>query len=631
MKIKNFLCILLALCAAVLSACAAPAEQAAVPAENDTVIPAETPAEESAELRLDLSARTDTPGRALWTEADRLSLVGAGTYRLTGTLDGRVTVDADGPVTLILEGVSLTGENCLNVLSGDPVTIIGAAGTENVFADARTEPASGEASSAEPAAGTEEPEADGPDDAAEESDAEETENDASGAVITSKAPLVFAEGSVTVRAEVNNGIRAKGGLTLQAADLTVDAAHHGIRAKGGLTVLGGSLDVTAGGDALRADAGRVTAGTVELRGGQVRLTAGEDGVHADSILVADAADLTVDSQSDGLQAAADLTVSGGTLAITAGGGGGKAIEHAGESFGPWRSAAAEEEASTKGLKSDGSITVSGGVIDLNTADDSIHCETLFTMDGGTVTICSSDDAVHSGDMLVVNDGVLHIDDCFEGLEAYAVEIRGGDVVIRAVNDGINANGSEMMFMRASSEADAAETEPASLSGSSVTYVLLAGGKLDLTVTGNMQNQGDGIDSNGAVYITGGEHIVSTYGSFMENGLDTGWGGPVVTGGMVIAGGSSTMAEGFGEASTQCAAVVATSYMPDGTEVVLSDSEGNILWDVVLADAFSCLQISHPAMQVGQVYTLTYGGESATLDFTSSNLVNNSRGFGFRPF
>ena len=101
--------------------------------------------------------------------------------------------------------------------------------------------------------------------------------------------------------------------------------------------------------------------------------------------------------------------------------------------------------------------------------------------------------------------------------------------------------------------------------------------------------------------------------------------------MVIAGGSSTMAEGFGEASTQCAAVVATSYMPDGTEVVLFDSEGNILWDVVLADAFSCLQISHPAMQVGHVYTLTYGGESATLDFTSSNLVNNSRGFGFRPF
>ena len=629
MKIKIFLCFLLALSAAALAACAAPAEEpAAVPAETDAALPAE----EGAVPLLDLNSSGALPAQAIWEEPGRLCILAAGTYRLTGSLDGRVTVDADGPVTLVLEGVSLTGESCLSVLSGDPVTIVGAAGTENIFADARPEPASGEASSAELSGGTKEPDADEPDAAEnEESVAAETENDASGAVITSKAPLLFVGGSVTVRAEVNNGIRAKGGLTLQAGDLTIDAAHHGIRAKGGLTVLGGSLAVTAGGDALRADAGRVTAGTAELRDGSVRLVSGDDGIHADRILVVDGAVLSVDSQSDGLQAAEDLTVTGGTLSITAGGGGGKAIEHAGESFGPWSRNAAEETASAKGLKSDGSITISGGVIDLNTADDSIHCETLFTMDGGTVTICSSDDAVHAGDMLVVNDGVLRIDDCFEGLEAYAVEIHGGDVVIRAVNDGINANGSEMMFMRGSDEAEAAETEPASLSGSSVTYVLLAGGKLDLAVTGNMQNQGDGIDSNGAVYITGGEHIVSTYGSFMENGLDTGWGGPVVTGGMVIAGGSSTMTEGFGSASTQCAAVVATSYMPDGTEVVLSDSEGNVLWDVVLADAFSCLQISHPAMQVGQVYTLTYGGESATLDFTSSNLVNNSRGFGFRPF
>jgi len=186
----------------------------------------------------------------------------------------------------------------------------------------------------------------------------------------------------------------------------------------------------------------------------------------------------------------------------------------------------------------------------------------------------------------------------------------------------------MMFRRSTDTEDDAF---ASLSGASVCYVLMAGGRVDLAVTGSSMNQGDGIDSNGAVYVTGGELIVSTFGTFMENGIDTGWGGPVVTGGRVIAGGSSTMAEGFSSYSTQCAAVVATSYMPDGTEVVLSDAAGNVLWDVVLADAFSCLQISHPDMQVGQVYTLTYGGQSTTLDFTDSNLISNARGFGFRPF
>ncbi len=620
MDMKRCMCVLLAAVSALAFAgCAARTEDeaAAVP----EVTAAALPVAEDIPL-LDLNLGGDVPEKAIWTAADRLTITAPGTYRLTGALAGRVTVDADGPVTLVLEGVSLTGESCLDVRSGEPVTLYGAAGTENIFTDALPEPASGEASSPEPSedAAVEDAENDEP-------EADE-ETDASGAVITSKAPLFLAGGSVTVKANVNNGIRAKDGFTMLSGILTVNAAHHGVKARGDLAILGGTASITAGGDALRAEAGRVIPGTVEISGGSVTLTAGADGIRADKIAVTDGA-LTLDSQGDGIQAATDLSVSGGELSITTGGGGGSAIDHAGESFGPWGQNADDDTVSTKGLKSDGSITISGGVVVLNTADDSIHCETLFTMDGGTVTICSNDDAIHSGDMLVINDGVLRIDDCFEGLEAFAVEVRGGDVTIRAVNDGINANGSEMMFFRASSVAE--ETEITSLSGSATTYVLMAGGRVDLVVTGNSRNQGDGVDSNGAVYITGGEMIVSTFGTYMENGLDTGWGGPVVTGGRVIAGGSSTMAEGFGSASTQCAAVVSTSYMPDGTEVILSDAEGNVLWSVVLADAFSCIQISHPDMQMGQVYTLTYGGESTTLDFTSSNLFENTRGFGFFPF
>jgi len=621
-SLNSISCLLLAvLYLAVAAACGASPTPAA-PAETAAPVP-----EEAAIPLLDLRERADVPDRAVWS-GDILTITGAGDYRLTGSLAGRVTVDADGPVTLICEGVTLTGENCLYVRSGDAVTLLGDAGTENVFIDALPEPASGEASGSPEAASAEPEAADGDltEDAAEE-DAE-TE-DASGAVITSKAPLLFAAGSFTVNANVNNGIRAKDGLAVQAADLTVNAANKGLRVRGTIAVLCGELTVTAGGDALCAEDGRVAPGSVELRGGTVTLTAGDDGITADRILTTDGVTLTVESQHDGLQAVSDLTVAGGTISVTTGGGGGSAIEHPGESFGPWaQTSASEKSGSAKGLKSDGSITVSGGDLTLNTDDDSIHCATLFTMDGGSVTICSSDDAIHADDWLVIHGGTVRIDDCFEGLEAFAVEIRGGDTVIRAVNDGINSNGPEMMFRRSTDTEDDAF---ASLSGASVCYVLMAGGRVDLAVTGSSMNQGDGIDSNGAVYVTGGELIVSTFGTFMENGIDTGWGGPVVTGGRVIAGGSSTMAEGFSSYSTQCAAVVATSYMPDGTEVVLSDAAGNVLWDVVLADAFSCLQISHPDMQVGQVYTLTYGGQSTTLDFTDSNLISNARGFGFRPF
>ena len=588
----------------------------------DPAAPVQTP--EAGPGWIDLAASDAVPAGVSYG-GGVFTVVNAGTYRVSGSFEGKLAVDADGPVTLILEGVSLTGANCLDVRSGDPVTILGAPGTENVFAD-MPEPSSGEASADAGAEASEEaPEEEAVEET--EEDEPEEESDASGAVITSKAPLLFAAGSVTVKAEINNGIRAKGGLAIQDADLTVTAAHHGIRARGAVTVLGSSLSITAGADAVCVEGGRLTAGTIQFLGGQITLDAGDDGVRADVIDVADGT-LSLTAGGDGLQAGTDLTVSGGTLTVVTGGGGGDARSHPGESFGPWGQSASDDTPSTKGLKSDGSITVSGGVIDLSTADDSIHCGTLFTMDGGDVTICSGDDAIHSDDWLVIHGGTLRIDDCFEGLEAYAVEVRGGDVVIRAVNDGVNANGTEMMFRRSS---DSAESEFTSLSGATTTYFLMAGGKVDLVVTGSTMNQGDGVDSNGAVYITGGELIVSTFGSFMENGLDTGWGGPVVTGGKVLAGGSSTMAEGFSSYSTQCCAVVAMSYMPDGTEVVLSDAEGNVLWDVVLADGFSCLQISHPAMQEGQVYTLTCGNQSTTLDFTNTTNIENSRGFGFRPF
>lgn len=612
---------------------AAPASEEAPEAEAGEEIPL-----------LDLNERTAAPGRAAWS-ADRLTITAGGAYRLSGSLEGRVTVDADGPVTLIFEGAALTGESCLDICSGDVVTLEAAPGTANLLAD--VPPASGEASGGASSAGPSgEAEDDGNAQDAEEPEAGEVE-DASGAVVTSKAPLVFTgEGSITVTAAVNNGIRCKDDLTVESGTLAVTAANKAIRANGSLTVEGGVLTAEAGGSALSASAGRITPGAVSIRGGSVTLasegrgidaedlalvsggelviTSGDDGIRADTVSIA-GGHLTIAAGCDGIQAGTLLTVEDGEISVTTGEGGGNAISHPGESFGPWgQSSATEDDASRKGLKSGGGVTITGGAITLNTEDDAIHCGTLCTVDGGQIDIISNDDGIHSDDMLVINGGAVNLRDCFEGLEAFAVEIRGGDVYIRSVNDGINANGMEMMFRRNDTQT---ESEPVSASGATTTYFLMAGGTLDLAVTGSMSNMGDGVDSNGAVYITGGTAVVSTYGSFMENGLDTGWGGPVVSGGAVIAGGSSTMAESFSSYSTQCCAVVPTSWMPDGTEVAIIDEDGGVIWSAVLQDGFTCLQISHPDLLPGHVYTLTYGDQSTTLDFTSTTNIESSRGFG----
>lgn len=606
----------LALTLSLLAGCSGPGTRSAA----EDVGPAQVQADD-APVTLDLSQSQTLPEGVEY--ADGVFTVRlAGTYSISGVSRDRLVVDADGPVELILSGVGLTGPKCLQLLSGDPVVLTAAEGSVNTLSDGGGTP-----------------------------------DDYAGAVLYAKSPLTIGgQGALNVLAGLNNAIQCHDGLTVGGGTVTLRAAGAGIKVRGDLVLAGGSLDIESGGDGVAADAGRLSGGGVSLLGGgltiragargidaegavclgdgvwdglptvgQADITAVRDGIRAGSFVM-DCGSLVLDAGEDGIQTADALYVRDGALSVTSGGGGGSAISHPGESFGPWaQSASAQDDASAKGLKSDGNITLSGGVIDLNTANDSIHCGGVFTMDGGSLTLLSSDDALHADDMLVINDGSVNIVDCFEGLEAFAVEVRGGDIVIRAVNDGINCNGPEMMFGGRSQDRDFQ-----SVSGASVTYYLQTGGSVDLVVTGTMSNMGDGVDSNGAVYVTGGDLIVSTYGSFMENGIDTGWGGPVVTGGRVIAGGSSAMSEGFGESSTQCCAVVSTSYKPDGTPVTITDEDGNVIWSVVMADGFSCLQLSHPDLKEGHIYTVAMGEEVQTLDFTSTTNISRSRGFG-RPF
>jgi hypothetical protein len=48
----------------------------------------------------------------------------------------------------------------------------------------------------------------------------------------------------------------------------------------------------------------------------------------------------------------------------------------------------------------------------------------------------------------------------------------------------------------------------------------------------------------------------------------------------------------------------------------------------MANPFNCLVLTHPDLQSGQVYTVTYGDSATTLDFTDTTVINqNSFGFG----
>jgi hypothetical protein len=232
-------------------------------------------------------------------------------------------------------------------------------------------------------------------------------------------------------------------------------------------------------------------------------------------------------------------------------------------------------------------------------------------------------------MLVINGGQISIADCFEGLEAFAIEVTGGDLVIRSVNDGINANGSEGFgFGGPGGFGQQQTTTFDSISGQTVTYFHQSGGTIDLVVTGNWNNVGDGVDSNGAVTIDGGILTVSTFGNTQEGGIDIGQGELTINGGMVMAGGASMMQENISTSSAQCSALIKMDTQPAGTQVTITDSQGQEIWSVTMTNTFNCLVLSHPGLQPGQVYTVTYGSGSTTLDFTDTTVINPAGGFGF---
>lgn len=176
------------------------------------------------------------------------------------------------------------------------------------------------------------------------------------------------------------------------------------------------------------------------------------------------------------------------------------------------------------------LVITGGNITINAAQDGVHANDSVRIREAALAISAGDDGITvSNDdetaFLYVESGDITIPDCYEGLEAIDITIAGGTIDITATDDGINANGS-----------------------GAGSVIRITGG--DVTVTNPSGRDGDGLDSNGSIYIEGGRLFISVSDSGGNSAIDYGsenGGECVVSGGTVIACGSAMMAEGFDEA------------------------------------------------------------------------------------
>lgn len=338
--------------------------------------------------------------------------------------------------------------------------------------------------------------------------------------------------------------------------------------------------------------------------GSLTVTAGyKHGISANDDLVITGGSLTITAPADALRANDSLRICEASITADAGDDG-IVVNHA-----------------------DGYLYVESGTLNITSADDAIHSAGEVWIEGGSFTISAADDGIHADTDLVITGGSIDITDCYEGLEAVTIDIYGGDILVHASDDGLNANGNSFGFGAFGPVAQTqSETE------TEETWIHISGGSV--TVINETGNDADGLDSNGDIVISGGTVRVSLVNSGSNSALDCGsesGGTMTVSGGTVVACGSYGMAEGFDESSEQCSILYnLKSGAEAGTTISLEDSAGNVLLSYEVPNSFSSVVLSAPEMQLGESYLVVIGDkvEEITLTEVSASYGDAaSSGFG----
>lgn len=376
-----------------------------------------------------------------------VSITAAGTYVFSGDCDnGSITVKKGVTgVTIVLNGLTLTNDDsaAITLNKTAEASLIAAAGTTNTVADT------------------------------------EGSNDENAAVkVKSGASLsIGGTGTLTVDGNAKNGIKgaADAVITVAEVKLNINAADDGLSCDDELNITGGTLSITAGGDAVKAspDTGdtenpdTTSLGNVTISGGTLTLNATEDGIQADG----------------------DLTISGGTFHVKTNGG--------------HTTALTDDSASCKGFKAGKTLTVTGGTLTVDSADDALHANADVSITGGTLTLATGDDGVHADNDLVIGakgsssttTPKISITASYEGLEGTTVNVYSGDIDVAASDDGVNAASSQ-------------------LGERSDKYAInIAGGDLYIDAGS------DGLDSNNDISMTGGKVEVYGADAMMDAAID----------------------------------------------------------------------------------------------------------------
>lgn len=482
-----------------------------------------------------------------------ITITDEGTYLLTGSLsDGQVIVDADDKkVQLVLDSVDINcdASTALYVKAADKVFVTLASDSENSLSNT--------------------------------SDFVAIDDNNIDAVIFSKDDLTLnGSGTLTVTAKYGLGIVSKDDLVITSGTYQITAAKHALSGKD----------------------------SVRIADGVLTLDAGTDGIHSEN----------TDDDAKGF------------------------------------------------------IYIANGDISITADSDGFDVEETLQVDGGNIEVYAGDDGLHSDDDLIITAGTINVTKSYEGLEGVTVTIEDGDISVVSSDDGINASGDGSSGDSSQSgtppekpdDSDSTEDRPEPPNGfdkndnssadsnsdsnsdsksadlpdgnagpgdenggpggsnggpggdnggpgggmeeaTDYNLIQISGGKIYINASG------DGIDSNGNLTVTGGEIYVDGPTSGGDGALDCS-GTTLISGGTVIAVGSSGMAENFDSSSAQGSMITTVSDSMITGDITLKDSDGNTIVSYSPSKEYSSVVISCADLKEGETYTLVAGDTSTSV-------------------
>lgn len=325
-------------------------------------------------------------------------------------------------------------------------------------------------------------------------------------------------------------------------------------------------------------------------------------------------------------------ISGGDFTLTSGGGSATYID---------------DDTSAKGIKAGVNVNIDGGTFTLDTADDAIHSNGSLVINDGTFVIASGDDGLHADSTLEINAGDIQITESYEGIESAVVTINDGDINIISSDDGLNVAGGndgsgiggrpgpggefgpgqgdrpEPGGEPGQGRGPRPEGEPGQGPGFDLGDMFGQGGgpgqdgfndsgDYYLYINGGaivIDAGGDGIDANGAIEMTDGLVIVNGPTERMNGALDYD-ASFNLTGGFLVAAGSSGMAQAPGQTSTQPSVLINfDATQAAGTLVHIQSEDGPTILTFAPSKAFQSIAFSSAELTEGTTYQVYLGGSA----------------------